>query len=67
VNKQSSSFQYGFVAEVYSPDFRKPIVNAQDRAQVSAGLNHHQAIWVNELKHRVNLAMNQIAPVLLFF
>ena len=67
VNKQSSTFQYGFVTEVYSPDFRKALVNAQDRAQVSAGLSNHQSMWVNELKQRVNQAINQIAPVLLFF
>jgi hypothetical protein len=67
VRKQSSIFQYGFVTEVYSPDFRNALVNAQDRTQVSAGLNNHQPMWVSELKQRVNRAINQIAPVLLFF
>lgn len=67
VRKQSSTFRYGFVTEVYSPDFRKPLVNRQDRVQVAAGLNNHQPMSVNKLKQRVNRTINQIAPVLLFF
>lgn len=67
VKKQSSTFQYGFVTEVYSPDFRKALVNAQDRAQVSGGAGYRGKIWVNELKQHVNRTINEIAPVLLFF
>jgi hypothetical protein len=67
VKKQSFTSQYGFVTEVYSPDFRKALVNEQDWMQVSAGLNSHQPMRVHELKQRVNQTINQIAPVLLFF
>jgi hypothetical protein len=67
VRKRSSAFQYGFVTEVYSPDFRQALVNAQDRVQVAAGFNNHQPVWVNELQQRVNRTIYEIAPVLLFF
>ena len=67
VSKQLATFQYGFVTEVYSPDFRKALVTGHDRAQVWAGMNTHPPIWINELKQRVQQTINQIAPVLLFF
>jgi hypothetical protein len=67
VSKSGKTFQYGFVAEVYSPDFRKPVINIQDEAQVALALSSQQHARVDELKHNVSSTLLQIAPVLSFF
>lgn len=67
VTKAGVTFQYGYVAEVYSPDFRKPSISLQDMEQVSIPVNSRQQARVDELKKRVSGMLHQIAPVLLFF
>lgn len=67
VRKSGTTVQYGFVAEVYSPDFRKPVINIHDEAQVALTLNSQQHARVDELKQRVSSTLLKIAPVLLFF
>jgi hypothetical protein len=65
VEKNGLSCRYGYVTEVYSPDFRKPLITVQDVAQIR--LTASQRSKVAELKKQVNEMLAQIAPVLLFF
>jgi hypothetical protein len=65
IEKQGQVFQYGYVTEMYSPDFRKPVISATDKAQISCPPVNQ---WrVKALKQKVNTMLSEIAPVLLFF
>lgn len=65
VEKRGQFFQYGFVTEVYSPDFRKPVISIYDKAQIDCP--PQRITQVKALKQKVNDMLSQIAPVLLFF
>lgn len=65
IEKPGKCFRYGYVTEIYSPDFRAPFVTATDKAQIMCPPASGRR--VNELKQQVNAMLSQIAPVLFFF
>lgn len=65
VERSGKIFRYGYVTEVYSPDFRKPVILPQDKAQVNCPPAKQPRVL--ELKQCVSNMLSQIAPVLLFF
>jgi hypothetical protein len=65
VERSGKIYRYGYVTELYSPDFRKPVVLQQDKAQVNCPPARQPRVL--ELKQCVNNMLAQIAPVLLFF
>lgn len=56
VKAQQSDIRYGYVAELYSPDFRRPVVNTYDRAQVNTTISSRR---VAGLKNRICGTINQ--------
>ena len=65
VEKAGMVLSYGFVTEVYSPDFRKPVMTLHDLAQINC--TPAKLPMVMAIKQRVSDMLSQIAPVLLFF
>jgi hypothetical protein len=65
VEKSGKVLRYGYVAEVYSPDFRKPVISRHDQTQVNCPPARQPRVL--ELKQCVDNMLSQIAPVLLFF
>jgi hypothetical protein len=65
VERSGKITRYGYVTEVYSPDFRKPVISPGDKAQVNCPPARQQRVL--EIKRSVNNMLSQIAPVLLFF
>lgn len=66
VRKAGKTFQYGYVTEVYSPDFRKPVINIQDEAQVAMALSQQQYAPVDELKKQVSSMLDKARLSTLF-
>ena len=61
VRKSGKTFQYGYIAEVYSPDFRKPVINIQDECQVALALSRQQHARVDELKKHVSSTLRKLS------